>query len=97
MARIAQERFHKGESSLIAIVLFDGFYAAELEQRLPASFDRRKAGSRFSAVCRAMCSSNSARRRSSSRVDVDHEVDRRNNLLRIFISGPELSRQEIVR
>ena len=46
MSHIAQERFHKGESSLISIDFLDGFHVAKLQQRLPASFDGREAGSK---------------------------------------------------
>ena len=44
MSHIAQERFHKGESSLISIDFLDGLHVAKLQQRLPASFDGREAG-----------------------------------------------------
>ena len=55
MARIAHERFQERESSLVAIALLDGFHAAELQQRLPAGFDRATGQrERFSAVCMAM-------------------------------------------
>src|SRR6185295_4162234 len=47
VARIAQERFHKGKSSLISIGFLDGFHAAKLQQRLSASFDGREAGSKI--------------------------------------------------
>ena len=44
------ERFDERESSLVAVGVLDGFHAAKLQQRLPASFDRREASSKV--LCR---------------------------------------------
>jgi hypothetical protein len=49
MSHIAQERFHKGESSLISIDFLDGIHVAKLQESLPTGFDGRHASPKI--VC----------------------------------------------
>src|SRR5262245_18440388 len=50
MSHIAQERFHKRESSLIAIDFLGGLHVPKLQESLPSGFDGRH--SRPKVVCR---------------------------------------------
>ena len=50
MAHIAQERFHKRESSLISIAFLDDIHVAKLQERLPSCLDGRHTSPKV--VCR---------------------------------------------